>query len=145
MERVTWKVKGLFKGDAQKCYEEMKQLDEITPENVLQLGEDEGTELYKCFEHDDSIAAHKYRLIQARQIIINLIEIPQDEEKEEPSIRALQITSTKNVYEPTRTFIEKPDEYKILLMRAKEELQAFKKRYKMLSELESIFAEIDNL
>lgn len=145
MERVTWKVEGLFKGDAQKCYEEISKLSEVTPRNVLELARDENTELHKCFDFNDTTAAEKYRLIQARQIIINFVEIPKDEKKDDPQIRAFQITTTKNVYEPTRVFIEKPDEYKALLARAKEELQSFKTRYKMLTELEGIFAEIDNL
>ena len=37
------------------------------------------------------------------------------------------------------------DEYEILLKRALNELQAFKKKYEMLSELEDVFKAIDEL
>lgn len=143
MERITWKFEGLFKGDAEKCYAECESLSEASPENILALATDETTELHKCFEWDDSIAAHKYRLHQARKITQSFVIVSEDKEIE--PIRAFQITSQTNVYKPTRLFLQDRDEYSILLKRAKEELQAFKKRYKMLSELEEIFNEIDRL
>lgn len=143
MERINWKFDGLFKGNAEKCYAEIQTLESITPENVLALGEDETTELYKCFEHDDTIAAHKYRLIQAREIIRSFVIVC--EEKEIEPIRAYQITTETSVYQPTRLFLQDKDEYSALLSRAKEELQAFRKRYEVLSELEEIFNEIDKL
>lgn len=143
MERITWKFDGLFKGDPEKCYEEVQSLENITPENVLAYAEDETTELYKCFEHDDSVAAHKYRLIQARQIIQSFVIV--SEKKETQPVRAYQITTETSVYQPTRLFLQQSDEYSELLKRAKAELAAFKQRYKMLSELEEIFNEIDKL
>lgn len=143
MERITWRLDGQFKGDAAKCYEECETLNEATPANVLALAMDENTELHKCFEWDDSAAAQKYRLGQARDIIRSFVIVREDK-KDEP-IRAFQITTQTNVYQPTRLFLQQPDEYSELLKRAKAELAAFKQRYKMLSELEEIFNEIDKL
>lgn len=146
MEIIRWQVEGLHKGDAQKCYAECQTLDAVTPENVLEKARNKGTELHKCFEWNDSIASEKYRLIQARDVIRHFVIVTPEKENEEPTkIRTYQISSTSTVYKPTRMFLQEPDEYKTLLKRAKEELQAFKRRYKMLAELESIFAEIDLL
>lgn len=141
MEKVSWKL-NYFKADAEKCYAEMQELDEITPENVLLAAEDEESELHKCFEWDDSIAAGKYRLSQARQIIQFLVV--KTETVSEP-VRVYQITSERNVYQPTKLFLQQPDEYAILLNRAKDELKAIRKRYKQISELESVFEAIDEL
>ena len=143
MERITWAVAGLHKGDAQKCYDECQTLEEITPANVLELARDENTELHKCFEWDTPIAAEKYRLIQARQIIQHFVIVPPDGEEDTPKVRSYQITTECTKYEPTRMFLQNPDEYKELLKRAKSELEAFKQRYKTLTELETIFEEID--
>ena len=141
MEKVSWKL-NYFKADAEKCYAEMQELDKITPENVLLAAEDEESELHKCFEWDDSIAAEKYRLSQARQIIQFLVV--KTETVSEP-VRVYQITSERNVYQPTKLFLQQPDEYAILLNRAKDELKAIRKRYKQISELETIFEAIDLL
>lgn len=73
MERVTWKLNDLYKADAQKCYEEVQSLEEITVENVLEKGRDESSELHKCFTWDNDEAAEKYRLIQARDIIRSFV------------------------------------------------------------------------
>lgn len=145
MERITWAVAGLHKGDAQKCYDECQTLEEVTPANVLEKARNKKTELHKCFEWDDSVAGEKYRLIQARQIIQHFVIVPPDDEEDTPKVRSYQITTECTKYEPTRMFLQNPDEYKELLKRAKAELAAFRQRYKMLSELENIFAEIDLL
>jgi protease II len=144
MERICWAIEKLHKGDAQKCYDECQSLPEITPENVLEKARDKKTELHKCFEWNDSIASEKYRLIQARQIIQHFV-IVQEEKEEAPKIRSYQITTKCNTYEPTRMFLQKPDEYAALLERAKNELEAFKRRYQMLAELEQLFEAINEL
>lgn len=143
-EVITWSIDGLIKADATKCYTEMQTLDRITPSNVVDYARNENTELHKCFEWDNDIAAEKYRFEQAK-LVIRSIVVRSDDEEDDTQIRALQITTTANVYEPTRVFLQKPDEYKALLKRAKQELQAFKKRYQILSEMEAIFNEIDKL
>ena len=143
MERITWAVAGLHKGDAQKCYDECQSLEEVTPASVLEKAKNKRTELHKCFEWNDSVAGEKYRLIQARQIIQHFVIVPLDDDKDTPQVRSYQITTERNKYEPTRIFLQNPDEYRELLKRAKSELESFKQRYKTLSELKTIFEEID--
>jgi hypothetical protein len=46
---------------------------------------------------------------------------------------------------PTTHFATQPDEYQKLLQRAYAELRSFQNRYKSLSELESVFEEIDKI
>lgn len=143
MEVISWSIQGLFKADAQKCYDECQTLKEVTPEQVLEKAKNKRTELHKCFEWDDTVAGEKYRLIQARDVIRHFVIVHKTSDDEEKKVRQYQITTKKNTYEPTRIFLQKPDEYAALLERAKAELEAFKQRYEMLAELEEIFAEID--
>lgn len=145
MERIKWSIEGIHKGNAQKCYDECQTLTEVTPENVLEKARDDETELHKCFEWDDSVAGEKYRIIQARDIIRHFVIVASEDKKDTPKVRSYQISTTTNKYEPTRMFLQNPDEYKSLLERAKNELAAFKQRYKTLTELEEIFEDIDRL
>lgn len=145
MEVISWSIQGLFKADAQKCYDECQTLKEVTPEQVLEKAKNKRTELHKCFEWDDTVAGEKYRLIQARDVIRHFVIVHKTSDDEEKKVRQYQITTKVNTYEPTRLFLQKPDEYAALLERAKAELEAFKQRYEMLAELEEIFAEIDRL
>lgn len=133
---VTWRVAGIYKADAQKVAEEIGN-KKITPEEVLKKAKDENSELHKCFEWNDSVAAEKYRLQQAGNVIRMLV-YKSEKENTEP-VRAFHITTEKNTYQPTRTFLVQQDEYQSLLKRAMAELEAFKKKYHTLSELESVF------
>lgn len=141
MEKVKWRFDGYFKADAQKIYAEIGE-EKITPEQVLEKARDENTELHKCFEWDDGVAAEKYRLSQA-ETIIRMLVVPV--EKKGTQIRAFSLTSETRNYQPTRLLLQQPDEYKAQLERAKAELKAFRQKYKNLQELFEIFAEIDAL
>lgn len=142
MEKVMWKIDGIIRADAQKVYEEMGDSN-ITPEELLEKAKNEKSELHKCFDWDDKVAAHKYRLIQAQTIIRLLVKVPESEE--EHPVRVFQISSEKHVYQPTVFFQRDEDEYQKLLSRALVELEGFKKRYSMLSELETIMEDIDKI
>lgn len=137
---VSWKTP-LFKADAKKCYEEIGT-DGITPQEIVEIARNEDSELHKCFEWDDSIAAEKYRIMQARTILLNLVVV--NKPKDEP-VRVYQISATKNVYQPTTFFMKNPTEYQTLLSRAMGELRSIQKRYSQLAELETVFEAIDSL
>lgn len=141
--QAEWKIKGIFKADAQRVADEIGE-NSITPEQVLEKARnDKNSELHKCFEWNDGIAAEKYRLIQARKIIINLAYVPK--EKTDEPVRCFQITREKSMYMPTKQFLVNNDEYQDLLKRAKVELESFKRRYATLSELETVFEAIENI
>lgn len=140
--QAEWKVKGLYKADAQKVADEIGS-GQITPQEVLEKARDVNSELHKCFEWDDTIAAEKYRLQQARSIIINLV-YSQKKEEEQP-VRCFSLTSKVSTYQPTQQFLVQEDEYQTLLKRALAELEAFKKKYHTLTELEAVFEAIETL
>ena len=67
-----------------------------------------------------------------------------DKEPEKTNIRLLVNDGTNtNTYKPIRFVVKKQDEYEQLLEKARAELQAFKRKYSNLSELEEILSLID--
>ena len=55
---IKWSINGIFKADANKCYEEIQQIgDEVRPEQVLEKAKNKKSELHKCFDWNDSSAA----------------------------------------------------------------------------------------
>lgn len=139
-ESVKWRIDNIFKADANKCYVEMLDLENITPQAVIERARDENSELHKCFEWNDDVAAEKYRTIQAGNVIRMLYIEPKSEDS--PPVRVLSRTSD-TVYQPTRTFLTNTTEYEYLLKRALSELESFRKKYETLSELEQVFEQID--
>lgn len=140
LDLVKWSINGVFKADANKCYAEIIDLKDITPQTVLEKAKDKKSELHKCFEWDNDAAAEKYRIIQAGNVIRMLYIVPSN--KDVPPVRVLSRTSN-TVYQPTRTFVTNKNEYEDLLKRALSELESFRKKYNTLSELEQVFEQID--
>lgn len=145
MSKVQWKIPGIFKADADSVDREIKSIgDKTSPKQLLDYArENPDSELHKCFEWNDSIAAEKYRVLQAQKILQFIVRVP--DKPDTLQIREYQITSERNVYQPTRLFLSNEDEYENLLKRALRELQAFKAKYAKLSELETIIEAIDEV
>lgn len=143
---IEWKVKGIYKANAQAVYDEIQQIgDTYTPEQIVEKATDESTELHKCFEWDDSAAAHKYRLSQAQGIIRCLVVVNEKvEDKELPTVRAIVSTNMReNTYEPVRITIRNVDSYERLKAEALRELEAFKKKYAVIEEIGDIIDELE--
>ena len=144
MIKTIWRreVANLYKGiDAQTVADEISEIGEaVTAEQIVDRAKDETSELHKCFTWDNDVAAEKYRIIEARDIVRHLVreELP-DAKEDTPPLRVFYKTNngegSKHI---ERTIIKKEDEYQALLARAMMELRAFKAKYSMLEELREI-------
>ena len=145
---IKWSINGIFKADASKCYEEIREIgDEVKPEQVLDKAKDSNSELHKCFDWNDTSAAEKYRLIQARDVIRHLIVVKHDDEDEREPVQFRVMLKNERTqesgYKQTIVMVKDDDEYKKLLNQADAELHSFKQKYSCLSELADILALID--
>ena len=141
--------------DPQKVANEIFSIsDEPTKKQIVDMARDENSEMHELFEWNDDVAAEKYREEQAgwilRHLKVTFIKGDSAEEKTEISTKI-----------PVRMFYGNPveksgfasivkimgnsDMYNALLERARMELRAFRNKYAMLKELETIFEMIDNL
>lgn len=126
--------------------EELDRTVGLTPENLVDASRPEDAPLHQEFEWNDELAAEEYRKTQARLLISNL-SIVIEEQKQEP-VRAffsLQHGFHKNsgLYESTITILGDDLKREKLLETAKKEMEAFKKKYQMLSELANVFEAIN--
>lgn len=136
---------GFFNGaDAQKVADEigMIQRDEsgnLKSQQIVDAARDNpNSELYKCFEWDDSIAAERYRRKQACDIMCHLVYVEQEVPKDRPEIRINYCTRVGEGFAETKKIVRNEDQYKSLLEKAWAELRSFKARYSMLEELREI-------
>lgn len=138
---ATWKSGfSPFKADAQKVADEISAIgEEVTPAQILEKARNSSTELHKCFEWDDTVAAEKYRLYQARSIVCHLVIKEVEEKPDAPQTRLFHKTDYSSGYKPITRIVRNEDEYQKLLSNAMRELRAFKAKYHSLSELEEIF------
>lgn len=143
---VTWKIKGLYKADAEKVYSEITALgDSFSPEQIVEAAKDKASELHKCFTWDNRTAADKWRQHQARMLVTQLVVRAETTDNEPVAVRVIASTSTRNEYKPVVKLIEVEQDYADLLARAVSELKAFQQKYKTITELREIFEAIDEL
>lgn len=135
--KVSWKIGGLYKAEAEKVYSELSGI-KCTPVSIVDYAKSENTELHKCFEWNDSIAGHKYRCIQAQGVVRNLVVVKEESEEKTPLRLFYNTGDRTGEYKPVKMIMKNEDEYESLLKKAQDELRAFKKKYSFLTELEEI-------
>lgn len=143
---AEWKTPGLFKADPVKVHLELQQLEEITPDSIVERARDKNSVLHNLFDWDDKVAADKWRKQQARVIVCNLVVKEVKTEKSKPiSVRIYHKTDEQKEYHEFGFFIKHEDEYQKLLNQARKDLNSFKTKYHNLKELKPIFRLIDEL
>lgn len=146
--QYKWKIGGFFnKADANLVGEEINELVEITPANIVDKARNEGTELHKLFDWDDSVAGEKWRRSQATTILSNLqvVVAKNVETNEEKSVKAFVTLKKETEYEPIQTVVKDPEKYDILKERAIRQLKSIRTTYEEIVELQDIFDLIDEL
>ena len=99
----------------------------------------------KTRQRNDTKAAEKFRLHQARQIVCNLIVREVNDTQKEREIRVFYKTDNTDGYKPITYIMRDEDEYQKLLSRAVSELKSFQKKYSTLKELEGVWEAINPL
>ena len=150
---IEWKIKGIYKADPTAIYNEITSIGEtVKPAEVVEYAKNENTELHKLFTWDDTVAAQRFREVEAQRIIRNIVII--DKEKsadgkkdEKIVVRAILSTNQKTQeYATVQRVVSNKDSYTRLLAAALAELEAFRKKYKVLAgDLDIVFDAIDQV
>ena len=149
---IEWKIKGLYKADAETIYNEIMSIGEtVKPSDVVELARDENTALHNLFTWDDSVAAERYREHEAGCILRNIVIVNKDKTGDDKDkvvvVRAIMSTNERTKeYTTVQRIVTNKDSYARLLAAALAELTAFKKKYETLSgDLEVVFDAIDQI
>lgn len=144
---AQWKpgFENLHKADAQKVAMEITAIgSSATPAQIVDAARDPESELHKCFEWRDDVAAEKYRIQQARQVVCHLV-IRETVIEERPAIRFFYKPEATSGYQRTQLIVRNQDAYQALLSSAIRDLDALRKKYHSLTELEQVFDAIEQL
>lgn len=148
MSAYKWKTASYIKANADvagKMCEDLEKTVGLTPETLLNANKAEDAPLHNEFEWDDTEAAHKYRLGQARHIIQCLVTVPEGQREEAIPVRAFVVTEEVAKYEHINAVLKSENKYDIMLRQAMNELQAFKRKYAALKELAPLFETINEI
>lgn len=127
-------------------FEELeKQQGNLTPKIVLESARSETSVLHPCFEWNDDVAAEKYRETQAGLLIRNLtVKMIEPDVKQAEAVRAyVNIKQSDNSeFISMRNVLKDEELTRKMLEQAKNELNAFSKKYSALQELSKVFEAI---
>lgn len=126
----------------------MANKKELKPEIIVRAARSEDSPIHECFEWDDSKAAEKYRLEQARKLV-NHLEIKIEFKKGERFQKAwFSITTNgrnQRAYNHMNVvFTEKPKRDQVI-QQALREIKDWQKRYESYQELAQIFDAIEQV
>ena len=155
MEKFSWKAGAQFPVKAETAASTIRGLqnslgrDSVTARELLDASRGEDSPLHSCFEWDDSIAAEKYRLWQARHII-NSIEIEVITESR-PAFKTRMFLNVATVAPKNQgefvgvdVVITNKDYRDCVLQNALRELRAFQRKYAAYEELMGVCKAIDS-
>jgi len=139
--------------DANVAYDIIGQIKKekgiITPELLVIEAEKRKSPLHNCFEWDDTKAAKKYRIVQAREILtLIVVEIEPDEDENPRTVRAFIAPGgiEKNVdssYVTIGQIADDKDMETAYLRQLKRELDSVKNRIKGYKIFEAVVKAID--
>jgi len=107
------------------------------PEAIIEQAKSTGSPLHRYFEWDDSKAAHKHRLDQARCMIRSIEIVRVDTRGTEQRVRAIEHVKGTG-YVPTETILKSANQTKNLLDRFLGEVEALTRRWNAYSNLPEV-------
>ncbi len=118
----------------------------LFPTDVVKAAEPENSVLHKFFTWDDSIAAEKCRLQEARQLINCVVEYVGGEDRghEVRVFVSLRDDRQEGGYRPLVSILKNVTLRESLLMDSLEEMNFFREKFKGLKELSMVFKAMDS-
>jgi type II secretory pathway component PulL len=149
-----WSIGIYDKVDANVAGAELEKIEqehgEVTQQAVVDAARPKKSVLHDLFEWDDKIAGEKWRLNQARCLIAALVVVP-DEDKNYDKRAYVNIVKRAEHHQEQARYINYENAMsdqelgQTVLQNAKQELAAFRDKYKSLSELARVFEAIDEV
>lgn len=121
----------------------------LQPKIVVDAARDDESPLHDSFDWDDSSAAEKYRLAQARNLIRAVVTHETVGKKSVPTRVFVSLTPDRDEdgvgYRLTKSVLSDEAHRQQLLADAVAEMNRFREKYRRLSELAKVFAAMEEV
>lgn len=134
-------LRNLGQADPQRLGEELDAIrrahsGHLKPEDVLKRAKDRSSSMHKHFDWDDSVAAHRHRLAQARAMIRAIVRLEGEEQiREIPAFVSIRAEDNGRTYRATTEVLGSAHLRRALLKQAERDLIAFQTRYRRFEDL----------
>ena len=142
-----------YKVPAQVAGEYLEKLSKeeggLTARALLEKSRPEEALLHECFEWDDTEAAERYRLGQARYFISNVVTVELKGKPIEPTRAFMQVTQREHsevgIFKPVHVALSDSVSREIVLGNAMREMKSFISKYANLEELAKVIEAMDEV
>ena len=155
-EAYQWRPGSRFRVPARVAGPEIRRIEkvvlsegrELTPRDVVDAARSEDSPIHRLFEWDDTVAADRWRLHQARQVL-RCIEIRQVDPRDKAEtmapiyVHATQPGTDQPIYAETRRLLTDDELQEAALDEAARLLEGVRTRFARLKQLSTLFREID--
>lgn len=117
----------------------------LLAKDVVEESRPETAVLHNCFEWNDAVAAERFREVQAGNIIRNITVVHDEDEVGKESVEIRAFVSVQKSYQPIQVIVNDQEKMSELLSSALRELNAFRTKYSVLTELSDIFNSIQKI
>lgn len=145
-----WKAEARTKVDAQKAGEELERIrtwnnGRLDPKDVVEASRDPGAPLHPEFEWNDTAAATKYRVEQAKYVIRSITVASTEGNPNVAPIRAFVsvVRDEDRSYTSVQHALSDAELRQQVISQAWAELEAWRNRYAELVEFAKVFALIE--
>lgn len=124
-------------------------IDGLTADDIVDFAKNPQTALHQCFQWDDTIAGHQYRIVQARALIRRIhVYVDPDAMKPVPIrvLHSIKVDDGENrirIYAPMPKIMQDAALKKQLLHDAYRDMTSFKRKYSTLAELKEFIVSMD--
>lgn len=116
----------------------------VQPEAVIEAAEDESSPLHPYFEWDDSEAAHQYRLVQARKLIVRVGVTRVEQPPEYVNVRTKRADgTTRRGYVPTERAVVDPDLFAQICEDARRGITGYRARLSAFVHAKGVVDKLD--
>ncbi len=136
---------GIITREQQVELERLMNKDLLHPKAVIEAAESPNSPFHDNFEWDDSVAAEKYRVEQARQLIQSFKIYNEELKINVRAFTSLEMDrNNKGGYRLTTEAMKAPDLRAELIRTALKELETVRNKYAHLQELAQVWEAIDS-
>ena len=147
-----YRVPGLFKTDiniVNKIFNELEEKGELTPEKLVDISRPVNAPLHDEFEWDNTVAAEKWRCEQARQLIKGVVIVHRQtiDEARKDIVERAYVASGERIhrYVTLEHALTNEQWRNQLLNDAKKDMEAFIAKYRRLTELAKVIADMKEI
>ena len=144
-----YKVKGLYNVQANVVGELCEKLeaseDGLTPKTFVEASRDPKSPTHSMLEWNNKIAAEKYREEQARKIIMNIRIVKEEADSGYPDRGFVVVHEGKSAYTTIQKALSNDEWREHLMQDAKRDMECFIAKYRRLTELTGVVAEMEKV